>query len=365
MEDSVSTIAIDLGAQSYEISIGHPDYSDLGSACLSSGLAGSALIVTDSHVAAHYAEACENSLVAAGIDACIFAVPAGENSKSHDQLKRIYDTAFEIGLDRKSFIVALGGGVVGDLAGYAAATFLRGIPYVQVPTSLLAMVDSSVGGKTGINVSQGKNLIGAFHQPKLVYVSLASLVTLPEREYAAGLAEVIKYGIIEDKDLFDLLATQQDAVKAKDAGVLQEIVKRSCEIKAAVVEKDEKEAGLRAVLNFGHSLGHAIENVAGYGKYLHGEAISVGMCYAARVSEKVLDLDNADVDAIESLFADYNLPIRASEFDWATLSQPLKQDKKMRRGQLQWVLADALGSVSIGHEVDEAVLEETWEEMRD
>jgi 3-dehydroquinate synthase len=261
-------------------------------------------------------------------------------------------------LERKSFIVALGGGVVGDLAGFVAATYLRGIPFVQAPTTLLAQVDSSVGGKTGVNLQAGKNLVGAFYQPRLVLCDLDTFRTLPQREYVSGLAEVIKYGIIYDAILFAQLERNLPKLLARDPGTLGAVVARCCEIKAAVVGQDETESGLRAILNFGHTIGHAIENTAGYGKYLHGEAISIGQVAAARLSQQVLGLRSGDVARIEKLLVQAGLPVRY-ELTPARLKKlfaAMTLDKKVSAGEVKFVLADKLGRVKFGCQVPENLI---------
>lgn len=351
---------VDLGDRSYAIEIGAQMLEKLGSCCLAAGLTGRALVVTDSHVGPLYAEAVLAALAQAGISASLVSVPAGEESKSHAQLIAIYDAALAAGLERASFIVALGGGVVGDLAGYAAASYLRGIPFVQVPTSLLAMVDSAVGGKTGINLPQGKNLIGAFHQPALVLADCATLRTLPSREWAAGMAEVIKYGVIADPSILDRLEQQSATALAADDGAVAALVQRSCEIKADVVRQDEREGGLRAILNFGHTLGHAIEQVSGYGVWLHGEAIAMGMVYAARLSERVLGFPATETERLIRVFQQYQLPVTMPDVPWADLWQAMARDKKKQAGTVGFVLAECLGRVRYGCRVDEATLTAVW-----
>jgi 3-dehydroquinate synthase len=301
------------------------------------------------------------SLESAGYTASLTTLPAGEQTKCGDRVFELYSECIKAGLDRKSFIVALGGGVIGDLAGYVAATYLRGIPFVQVPTSLLAMVDSSVGGKTGINIPEGKNLVGAFYQPQLVLADLDTLKTLPPREYAAGLAEVVKYGIIYDAPFFQML--EENIAQLPDVGnsdLLARVVGRCCEIKADVVAQDEREGGLRAILNFGHTVGHAIENVAGYGKYVHGEAVSIGSVYAARASVEQTGLSPNECGRIERMFESLQLPVRAPECHWSDLRAALAVDKKTVGGMPKFVLASAIGSVSIGNEISEETMERIW-----
>jgi 3-dehydroquinate synthase len=263
------------------------------------------------------------------------------------QVQKCYDRLAAHRLERRSFIVALGGGVVGDLAGFVAATYLRGISFVQAPTTLLAQVDSSVGGKVGINIESGKNLVGAFHQPRLVLCGLRTLLTLPDRQFRAGLAEVFKYGIIYDAEFFARLESDLPKLLKRDKAVLEDTVTRCCQIKAEIVSQDETESGLRAILNFGHTIGHAIEAVFKYGKFLHGEAISIGQVAAARISSVLLGLPKTEVERIKSLFEQAGLPTRiklsAPQFDG--LLDAMRLDKKVSGGEIKFVLAERIGKV--------------------
>jgi 3-dehydroquinate synthase len=262
-------------------------------------------------------------------------------------------------LERQSFIVALGGGVVGDLAGFLAAIYLRGVPFVQVPTTLLAQVDSSVGGKVGVNLKAGKNLVGAFHQPRFVLCDLQTLHSLPSREFRAGLAEVIKYGVIYDAPFFARLERDLPKLLRRDPKVLADVVVRCCEIKAEVVRQDETETGLRAILNFGHTIGHAIENISGYGKYLHGEAISIGQVAAAHLSVELTGLPAEESARIENLFRRAGLPIaiKLSRAARARLLTAMQLDKKVSGGEIKFVLARRIGQVETGQQVPSAVIE--------
>src|SRR5579862_2236258 len=284
------TVKVPLGNRSYNIVIGRGLLRGLGAACKKLGLGNRCAIISDRNVARHFGKLAQKSLQGAGFDAVLIVVPAGETAKSLKTVQSCYDRLAQHRLERKSYIVALGGGVVGDLAGFVAATYLRGIPFIQVPTTLLAQVDSSVGGKVGVNLKAGKNLVGAFHQPRLVLCDLDTLSSLPAREFRSGLAEVIKYGIICDARLFAHLEHDLPKLLKRDPDTLTEVIARCCEIKADVVGQDETETGLRAILNFGHTIGHAIENISGYGKYLHGEAISIGQVAAAKLSSQQLGL---------------------------------------------------------------------------
>jgi 3-dehydroquinate synthase len=357
-------VSVNLGDRSYNIHIGAGVLDRLGALCTKAGLKGNCLIITDRNVGDLYARAAVDSLKTAGFSASVATLPAGEQTKCGEQVFELYSRSIEAGLDRKSFVVALGGGVIGDLAGYVAATYLRGIPFVQVPTSLLAMVDSSVGGKTGINLPEGKNLVGAFYQPELVLADLHTLRTLPPREYRAGLAEVVKYGIICDNPFFEFLeANIEQLTKVENVDLLARVVGRCCEIKADVVAQDEREGGVRAILNFGHTAGHALEKVAGYGEYVHGEAVSIGSVFAARASVLMTGLPQADCDRIEKIFADLGLPVNAPKYNWKDLRAALSVDKKTVGGMPRFVLASSIGTVSIGNEIPEPVMEQIWKDL--
>lgn len=354
---------VELDKNPYTIHIGPDLLAATGTLCREAGLGGPILVVTDERVAPQYADPVEKALRAADYTVACVTVPAGEASKSHTELIRIYDAALATGLDRGASLVALGGGVIGDLAGFAAATYLRGVRYVQVPTTLLSMVDSAVGGKTAVNLPQGKNLIGAFHQPALVIADMHSLSSLPPREWSSGLAEVIKYGIIQEPQLLEFLESHTPESLAADPDALGDVVRRSCAIKADVVRRDEREGGLRAILNFGHTLGHAIEQLTGYGTYLHGEAISIGMVYAARLSQKLRGFPATDVDRITRLLERYALPVTPPDCDWTALSTAIQSDKKKIRGSIGFVLVRELGVAAYGQKVPPDLLAETWQEM--
>ncbi|HOW97643.1 MAG TPA: 3-dehydroquinate synthase [Kiritimatiellia bacterium] len=357
-------IKVDLGARSYEIRVGEGVLAQVGALCRELELGPSALVVSDEHVNPLYGPAVESSLRAAGFQVGRVAVPAGESSKAEARLFRLYDEALDRGLDRRAFVVALGGGVVGDLAGYFAASYLRGIRYVQVPTSLLAMVDSSVGGKTGINLPRGKNLVGAFHQPVLVAADITTLRSLPPREYAAGLAEVVKYGVIRDAAFFARLEANLAGLRSGEPALLEDVIAHCCRIKAEVVRLDERERSLRAILNFGHTLGHALEQVTGYGTYLHGEAVSLGMAFAARLSTRLAGLPADEAERIENLLRALGLPVDRPDLDWSAARRAMTLDKKTQDRVLKFVLADRIGAARPGVEAPDAVLEEVWTEGR-
>jgi 3-dehydroquinate synthase len=312
------------------------------------------------NVAPLYAKPAQQALQQAGFDPTLITVPAGETAKSLKTVQACYDQLAAQRLERKSFIVALGGGVVGDLAGFVAATYLRGIAFVQVPTTLLAQVDSSVGGKVGVNLRAGKNLVGAFYQPRLVLCDLDALATLPQREYRAGLAEVIKYGIIYDAALFRRLERSLPDLLNKEPKTLAAVVARCCEIKAEVVRQDETEGGVRAILNFGHTIGHALEAISHYGKYLHGEAISIGQVAAAELSARTLGLAPGDVERITDLLRRAGLPtgLKLGPAQQEKVFTAMQLDKKVSGGEVKFVLARRIGQSEFGQKVPAALLRE-------
>lgn len=358
-------VNVPLGTRSYSILIGQALLSRLGPECRKLQLGRRCALISDRNVMPRFGALAERSLKAAGFDPVRITVPAGETAKGLKTVQRCYDELAAHRLERKSFIVALGGGVVGDLAGFVAATYLRGVPFVQVPTTLLAQVDSSVGGKVGVNLRAGKNLVGSFHQPRLVLCDLDVLKKLPAREFRAGLAEVIKYGIIYDADLFRRIERDLPSLLMLSPKLLGDVVARCCEIKADVVGQDETETGLRAILNFGHTIGHAIENSVGYGKYLHGEAISIGQIAAAHLSAALLGLPRADVERIRGLFAQAGLPtaIRLTSARRSRLFEAMKLDKKVSAGEIKFVLANQIGNVRWGQQVPEPLITEALETM--
>lgn len=346
------TVNVSLGERSYSILIGSGLLSRLGEECAKADLGRRCAIITDRRVGPKYAKAAAESLRRSGFEPVVIGIAPGESSKNFKTVHSCCEQLAKHRLERKSFLVALGGGVVGDLAGFVAAIHLRGIRFVQVPTTLLAQVDSSVGGKVGVNLKTGKNLVGAFHQPKLVLCDLDTLRTLPKREFRAGLAEVIKYGIIYDHSLFEKLERELPDILSLKAD-LAEIIARCCEIKADVVRQDETEAGLRQILNFGHTIGHAIEAVSGYGKYLHGEAISIGQVAAARLSQYVLDCPPAEVERVRKVFTRAGLPvsIKVNRPRLQKLLRAMQLDKKVSGGELRFVLMERIGKVRWGQKV--------------
>jgi 3-dehydroquinate synthase len=356
----VRTVRVSLGARSYEIKIGAGLLAQAGKESLRLIPGKRCAVISDRNVAPLYAWAVQRSLSDAGFEPILITVPAGETAKSLKTVQACYDQLAANRIERKSFVVALGGGVVGDLAGFVAATYLRGIPFIQLPTTLLAQVDSSVGGKTGVNLRAGKNLVGAFYQPRLVLCDLGTFLTLPDREYRSGLAEVIKYGIIYDAALFRRLESDIPKLLARDLHSLTDVVARCCEIKAEVVSQDETESGLRAILNFGHTIGHGLEAISRYGKYLHGEAISIGQVAAARLSVRLLGLPEKDSERIRALLERAGLPtkVRLTQAQKRAILAAMQLDKKVSGGEIKFVLAREIGRVEFGQKVPLHLLEE-------
>ena len=358
---ALRTIRVELSANPYSIVIGAGALQQLGEQVRAAGIkAGTkVLVVTNPVVEQQYGATALSSLKAAGFEASSLVIDAGEDQKTPATVVLIHDAAFERRLERGSLIVALGGGVVGDMAGFAAASWLRGIAVVQVPTTLLAMVDAAIGGKTGVNHPGGKNLIGAFHQPRLVLIDPATLGTLPEREFRAGMAEVIKYGVIGDAELFADLeaAAGRDAtaglasLSAVGPALLQTLLERSAAAKARVVAADEREGGLRAILNYGHTLGHVVEALCGYGTWLHGEAVAIGMVVAGELSLELGLWGASEQRRQRAVIAAAGLPQQWPALDPGAVLQCLQGDKKVRDGKVRFVLPTGLGSVQIRDDV--------------
>jgi 3-dehydroquinate synthase len=357
------TVSVNLGERGYDIHIGR----GLDDVLVSTGSGATAMLVSDTNVDPLYGDSCEAILTERGFKVVRAVVPAGEASKCLARVQDLFDHALTGRLDRGSVVVALGGGVVGDLSGFVAGTYLRGVKFLQVPTSLLAMVDSSVGGKTGVNLPQGKNLVGVFYQPIEVAVDLDTLASLPDREYLSGMAEVVKYGIIWDAEFFTVLESNVTALRNRDPDVLASVVARCCEIKAEVVAMDERESGVRALLNYGHTLGHAIENVSGYGQLFHGEAVAIGMVYAAELSCSCKGLSRNDADRIRRLLSGLGLPTSCAslgdDVTWPLLRDAMASDKKARSAVPTFVLTERIGSAAFNCDVAETVLEETFAGM--
>ncbi len=347
-------LTIDLAERSYPILIGER-LLDNPQAWLGLPQAATAVIVTNTTVGPLYAERLKAAIAPHYPRVRKLELPDGEAHKTWQTLQQVFDLLLGQGCDRKTVLFALGGGVIGDLTGFAAACFMRGVPFVQVPTTLLAQVDSSVGGKTAVNHPQGKNMIGAFYQPVRVVCDLSTLNTLPERELSAGLAEVIKYGPIHDMGFFDWIEAHIEALRQRDMVALAHAVRRSCEIKAEVVAQDERESGLRAILNFGHTFGHAIEAGLGFGVWLHGEAVGCGMVMAARLSERLGLIDGAFVARLRTLIQRAGLPVVGPQLGAADYIAHMRLDKKSEAGQIKFVLLDQPGRVIVRSAPDELV----------
>jgi len=336
-------LQVELGERSYPILIGQSLLSD--GERISAHIPGQHVaIVTNTTVAPLYLEQLAHALAGAGKQITQIVLPDGEEEKNWGSLMRIFDTLLAEKCDRKTTLIALGGGVIGDLTGFAAASYMRGVPFIQVPTTLLAQVDSSVGGKTGINHPRGKNMIGAFYQPRAVLADITTLDTLPARELAAGLAEVIKYGAIIDLAFFDWIEANIGKLVARDAAALAYAIQRSCEIKADVVRQDEREGGLRAILNFGHTFGHAIENGLGYGHWLHGEAVGCGMVLAADLSQRLGFIEGAEKERLAALVAAAGLPVTAPSLGIERWLELMQVDKKNEGGEIRFILPKPLGT---------------------
>jgi 3-dehydroquinate synthase len=352
-------IRVELAERSYDISIGSNILEGVGDNLKSFGLSPKIALVSNPTVFSLYGERASVSVKKAGFDLLTVIIPDGEEYKDLLWVQHIYNELLKAKLDRLSALFALGGGVIGDITGFAASTYMRGIPYIQMPTTLLAQVDSSVGGKTGVNHKLGKNMIGTFWQPRLVWIDVETLKTLPKRELLAGLAEVIKYGVIHDKELFDFLEVNRDKILNLDRDALTNIIKRSCEIKAEVVSKDERESGLRAILNYGHTIGHAIETVTEYKRFLHGEAVAIGMCIEARLSQLLNFIDREQVLRIKAVIDSFGLPSEMpADIDINSILLSIQLDKKVVAGELKFILPEKIGSVRIHKGITEKFIKE-------
>lgn len=355
---TLTTIPVELGERSYPIRIGRGWIEGLGNAIQEIAPRARCCVVTDPEIERHCAAPVLKSLAAANLQAELLTILRGEEAKSVETVSKIYDFLISRKFDRNSVLVALGGGVVGDVTGFAAATFLRGVALVQIPTTLLAMVDSSVGGKTGVNHPLGKNLIGAFKQPALVGIELDFLRSLPVEDYRSGLAEVVKYGMIADPDLFAYIESNRGAILERDPEALLHLVARSCEIKAAVVAEDEEELGLRAILNFGHTFAHAVEKLARYGEIRHGEAVAMGMAAACRLGERVARFGAASTQRLTELLAALGLPVRLPRFGAEEYLEVMRSDKKVRSGRLRFVVPLEIGRVELRDDIEESLVAE-------
>ena len=362
-----SIINVNLPQQSYEIAIAPSSLDQLGEHMAALKLGKKVLLVSNPMIFKHYGERAIASLKAHGFDVTSCTLPPGERYKTLNSLQKIYDAALENRLERSSTMVALGGGVIGDMTGFAAATWLRGINVVQVPTTLLAMVDSAIGGKTGVNHPQGKNLIGAFHQPRLVLIDPLVLKTLPMREFRAGMAEVIKYGIIWDAQLFGQMEESKrlDQLRYLKPELVDIILTQSCQAKADVVSKDEKEAGLRAILNYGHTIGHAVESLTGYRVVNHGEAVAIGMVAAGQIAVELGMWQKAETERQHALIQKTGLPTQLpTGMDIEAIVEALQTDKKVMEGKVRFILPTQLGAVTITDQVPSDTIRQVLQEMQ-
>ncbi len=350
----METVRVELVERSYDIIIGNGLLDGIGARLKAYGPSPKAALVSNPTVFALYGERVTDSIKKAGFDLKHVIIPDGEEYKDLHRIEHIYDELLGHRLDRSSGLVALGGGVVGDITGFAASTYMRGISYIQVPTTLLAQVDSSVGGKTGVNHKLGKNMIGTFWQPRMVWIDVDTLKTLPKRELLAGFAEVIKYGVVYDSELFEFLEANRDRILNLDNKAITHIIRRSCEIKADVVSKDERESGLRAILNYGHTIGHAVETATGYTRYLHGEAVAIGMHLEAKLSQLLKGIDDGQVFRIKALIDSYGLPSEIpGDINRDDILSSMQLDKKAVAGKLKFILPERIGAVRIRKDISE------------
>jgi len=357
-------LRVDLGERSYDIKIGYDILSQVGEYLKELNLGSKVMIITNELVDSLYGREVERAIKEAGFEVHIAKIGDGEKYKSLNTARELYDQAVEANLDRSSTIVALGGGVVGDIAGFIASTYMRGVNFVQIPTTVLSQVDSSVGGKVAVNHPQGKNLIGAFYQPKLVVADVKVLKTLEERQLKAGLAEVIKYGVIWDKEFFDFLTENRIKILELDTKTMEYLIKRCCEIKAEVVAQDEREMGIRAILNYGHTIGHALEAVTNYQRFVHGEGVAIGMIGAAKLANKLDLLDSADLKKQEEIIEDFGLAVFFDDLNIDSIIKALSKDKKVKDGMIRFILAEEIGQVVIKSDLPHNIIREVLEELR-
>ena len=353
----MNKIKVRLGSNSYEIHIGPGILRQTGRRLRESGFSDKLVIITNPIVKGLYGKALEQNLTEEGFSAIVLSVPDGEEQKSLDNAGKLYYELSSCYAERMTPILALGGGVLGDLVGFVAATYLRGVPLIQIPTTLLAQVDSSIGGKVAVNHDQLKNKIGVFYQPRLVITDISTLKTLPQKEFANGLAEVIKSAVIWDKEFFAYLEAHLDGIKSLDDRELEEIVFRSAKIKAGVVEKDERDLGLRNILNYGHTIGHAIESAADF-RVSHGEAVAIGMVAAARISNRMGILDINELNRMKSLIKRAGLTTETPKLELDRIIQAVRHDKKILEGKIRFVLPKAIGDVFITDEVSPSLVEQ-------
>jgi 3-dehydroquinate synthase len=350
-------IKIKLGANSHEVNIGLGSLAQTGHWLIENGFTGKLVIITNSTVKRLYGDALKKNLNAEGFETTVLPVPDGEDQKSLETASRLYNELTDCYTERTTPILALGGGVIGDLAGFVAATYLRGVPFIQLPTTLLAQVDSSIGGKVAVNHGQLKNIIGAFYQPGLVVTDISALKTLPTRELTNGLAEVIKSAVIWEREFFTFLESNLEKVQSLDDEVLEEVVFRSVKIKAEVVEKDEKESGLRSILNYGHTIGHAIETILNF-ELRHGEAVAIGMIASARISNEIGILAKSELTRLENVIKRAGLPTEMPDLIGERVIQVIKHDKKVLRGKVRFILLKSIGDVFISDEVNPSLIKQ-------
>ena len=348
-------IKIRLGTNSYEVHVGSGLLEQMGRQLIENGFTGKLVIITNPIVKRLYGDALKENLAGEGFKVIILSVPDGEDQKSLETAGRLYNELTGCYAERTTPILALGGGVIGDLTGFVAATYLRGVPLIQVPTTLLAQVDSSIGGKVAVNHDQLKNIIGAFYQPRLVVTDIGTLKTLPAKEFTNGLAEVIKSAVVWEEEFFTFLETNLERIKSLDDRALEEAVFRSAKIKAEIVEKDEKELGLRSILNYGHTIGHAIETASDF-KVGHGEAVAIGMLAAARISNKLGILDKNELVRLEGIIERVGLPTEIPNLIVEKIIQAMKHDKKISMGKIRFILPKSIGNVFITDEVSPSLI---------
>lgn len=356
-------VRVRLADRSYTIHIGAGLLADSGVIAREAGLDGDAVVIADRRIADRYGAQVLGSLRVAGVSAALLQVPSGERSKSLSRAKKLFEAMIELGLDRRAWVAAVGGGVVGDLAGFVAATFMRGIAYVQIPTSLLAQVDSSVGGKTAVNLKAGKNLVGAFHQPRAVISDTHVLRTLPRREVSAGLAEVIKHGLIADPRLLTFVKEHAKDVMSRDPALLAHLIQRSCEIKAEVVQQDEGERGLRRVLNCGHTVGHGIETVGRPRRLRHGEAVALGMLAEMRIAQRLGLSAESDRTELAEVLRAVHLPVALPGLEADAVMAAMEVDKKATGGRWTMALPEGLARVRIVEDVPRRLVRESLVEL--
>lgn len=349
-------VEVELGERSYNIHIGLNLLEGIGERIEKFKFPLRGTLVSNPNIIKLYGKRVLSSFKKSGLDIDVIEIPEGESYKNMREAEKIYDRLLSNNLDRYSPLIAMGGGVIGDITGFAAATYRRGIPYIQLPTSLLAQVDSSVGGKTAVNHPLGKNMIGAFYQPKGVFIDLTALKTLPEIEFRCGMAEIIKYGIIADNKLFSYLEKNIENIKKLDLDTLQYIIESSCKIKASIVSQDEQEKGFRAILNFGHTIGHALESLTEYKKYKHGEAVAIGMVAASFISHEAGLCNKKDVDRVKGLIEAFDLPTDLPSIPPEKILKTLYYDKKVRDNKIKLILMKKLGSVEIRDDISDKMI---------